>query len=226
MTTLATTTAPPRRLPPLVRLLAAAATAAVTLAGVWLAGGIVTNDFTVAMWLIPAWLALAGAAALAIGARVHPLRLPVVGAYALAAAALGAWLGAAMFLDRTVNEQVATAGGGNELVRTGSLEAVRHAARGEARIVELAGGGRVLTLTDLAVDNGPDLRLYLVAGPAATEDDVTDLVDLGALKGNRGNQQYALPDGLDLDRYATAVVWCRAFSVLFARAPLGREESR
>lgn len=26
--------------------------------------------------------------------------------------------------------------------------------------------------------------------------------------------------GADLRRYATVVIWCRAFSVLFARAPL------
>jgi len=35
-----------------------------------------------------------------------------------------------------------------------------------------------------------------------------------------GNQQYDLPRGLDLGRYSTVVVWCRAFSVNFARAPL------
>jgi hypothetical protein len=27
-------------------------------------------------------------------------------------------------------------------------------------------------------------------------------------------------DFVDLDRHATVVVWCRAFSMLFARAPL------
>jgi hypothetical protein len=41
-----------------------------------------------------------------------------------------------------------------------------------------------------------------------------------ALKGNCGNQQYRLSPDLDLGRHSTAVVWCRAFSVLFARAPL------
>jgi hypothetical protein len=45
-------------------------------------------------------------------------------------------------------------------------------------------------------------------------------VDLGALKGNKGNQQYALPRDLDLERFTTVVIWCRAFSVNFARAPL------
>ena len=77
----------------------------------------------------------------------------------------------------------------------------------------------MLTLTGFEVDNGPDLRLYLVAGPARDEGEVRDYVDLGALKGNRGDQQYRLPAGVDLERYPTVVVWCRAFSVLFARAP-------
>jgi hypothetical protein len=45
---------------------------------------------------------------------------------------------------------------------------------------------------------------------------------LGALKGSRGDQQYRLPDDLDVGHYSTAVVWCRAFSVLFARAALER----
>jgi hypothetical protein len=70
------------------------------------------------------------------------------------------------------------------------------------------------------VDNGPDLRVLLVAGPAESEGDVTDRIDPGRLKGSRGEQQYAVPDGVDLGRYATVVVWCRAFSVLFARARL------
>ncbi|MGH2967567.1 MAG: DM13 domain-containing protein, partial [Solirubrobacteraceae bacterium] len=106
--------------------------------------------------------------------------------------------------------------------RAGELEPVQHAATGTATAIELAEGGRVLTLTDLDVSNGPDLRVQLVSGPARGEGDVGDVVDLGALKGNRGNQQYELPARLDLSRHSTAVIWCRAFSVNFARAPLRR----
>jgi Electron transfer DM13 len=58
-----------------------------------------------------------------------------------------------------------------------------------------------------------------VAGPARSEGEVEDYIDLGSLKGNRGDQQYEIPRNVDLDRYSTAVIWCRAFSVLFARAP-------
>jgi hypothetical protein len=92
--------------------------------------------------------------------------------------------------------------------------------RDERRRSSLAQGGRVLTLTRFEVDNGPDLRVYLVAGPATTEGEVDDFEDLGGLKGNVGNQQYEIPADVSIDRYSTVVIWCRAFSVLFARAPL------
>ena len=45
-------------------------------------------------------------------------------------------------------------------------------------------------------------------------------MDLGALKGNRGNQQYRVPGDVDTARYSTVVVWCRAFSVPFTSARL------
>ena len=218
------------------RILAVPATAAVVLAGLWVTGAAITNDFAVAMWLTVAWMTLAGAIALGIAARSRALRWPVLGAYAVTAAVAGAYLGSSVVLDDVVDEQVATAPAAatgftaprtagkqeprNVRLGSGRFESVRHPATGVATAIRLAGGGRVLTLTDFEVDNGPDLRLYLVAGEARSEDEVRDPIDLGALKGNRGDQQYELPADLDLGRYSTAVVWCRAFSVLFARAPL------
>jgi electron transfer DM13 len=219
------------RNPPVVlRLLAVPATAAVVLTGLWVTGAAITNDFGVAMWLTVAWMAVAGCAALAVAATSRAFRWPVLGSYLATAAVAGAYLGSSVVVDDVVHERVATAppiaGDAprgaeprNVRLRSGRFESVRHPATGAATAIRLARGGRVLTLTDFEVDNGPDLRLYLVAGPARSEDEVRDYVDLGALKGNRGDQQYKLPAGLDLDHYPTAVVWCRAFSVLFARAP-------
>jgi hypothetical protein len=40
------------------------------------------------------------------------------------------------------------------------------------------------------------------------------------LKSNVGNQQYEIPDDVDLDKYSTVVIWCRAFSVEFGAAQL------
>jgi hypothetical protein len=215
------------RTPPLVRLAAIPVVAIVVLLGIWATGGVITNDFALAMWLTAGWMGVAGLACLAIAARSPALRWPVLGTYVAVAVAAGAYLGTSTFIDDVVDEPVATAAApaagqpeGNVRLRAGRFEAVRHPAAGTATAIRLAKGGRVLTLTDFDVDNGPDLRLYLVAGPARSEGEVVDFVDLGALKGNRGDQQYEIPDGVDVGRYATAVIWCRAFSVLFARAPL------
>jgi hypothetical protein len=45
-------------------------------------------------------------------------------------------------------------------------------------------------------------------------------LDLGALKGNRGDQNYEIPPGTDLTRFESAVIWCRRFTVGFGVAPL------
>jgi Electron transfer DM13 len=223
-----------------LRLLAAPVTGAIVVLGLWVAGGLITNDFVLAMRLSVGWMALAGLVALAIAVRSRAFRWPVLGAYFVTAAAIGAWLASSIFMDNVVNEPVATAAPAsarpaeraakqaaprNVLLRAGSFQSVRHSAHGEAQVIRLARGGRVLTLTDFAVDNGPDLRVYLVAGPARSEGEVDNHVDLGGLKGNVGNQQYELPTDLSVARYSTVVIWCRAFSVLFARAPLSAQAS-
>jgi hypothetical protein len=104
----------------------------------------------------------------------------------------------------------------------GQFQSIAHPGNGKAAVVELPGGELVLTLTRFATDNGPDLRLYLSTGNPAGGGELGDYVDLGKLKGNKGNQQYELPDDVALDRHRTVVVWCRAFSVAFTSAALER----
>jgi hypothetical protein len=98
-----------------------------------------------------------------------------------------------------------------------------HKGSGNAGLYRLADGSHVLRLENLDVTNGPDLHVFLVRHPGpATSSDVTkgNYVDLGALKGNIGNQNYALAAGTDLTGIASVVVWCKAFGVLFSTAPL------
>jgi Electron transfer DM13 len=214
------------------RVGAAVAVVVVLLVGIWVSGGLITNDFTLAMALTAVWMGLAAALCLLVAWRRPGLRVPVLGAYVLTALVVGVYLGRSTFLDDEVNERVvrvsppAPAGSEasdrprNVLLGRGGFEPVAHSVTGTATTIRPAAGGRVLTLTNFEVDNGPDLRVYLVAGPARDESEVDDFEDLGALKGNKGNQQYDIPRGLDLGRYTTVVIWCRAFSVNFARAPL------
>jgi Electron transfer DM13 len=213
-----------------LRLLSIPVVAGVTVLGLWITGGVLTDDATVSMALTAGWMTLVGLACLAIAVRRRELRWPVLGAYVAVALALGAYLAPSQLFDDVVDEQVATAAPAppaagemrraadrprNVLLAQGRFEPVAHAAKGRASAIRLARGGRVLTLTGFEVDNGPDLRVRLLAG-----DDTGDHVDLGALKGNKGDQQYDILRGTDLDRYGTVAIWCRAFSVLFARAEL------
>lgn len=90
-----------------------------------------------------------------------------------------------------------------------------HNAEGTARVIYLEDGSVVLRFEDFKVTNGPDLYVYLSADKGAS-----DYVSLGRLKANIGNQNYQLPDGVDLTKYDTVIVWCQAFSVYFGGAEL------
>jgi Electron transfer DM13 len=108
------------------------------------------------------------------------------------------------------------------VLSTSNLQSLEHQSSGTVVLIELAGGGRILRLENLATSNGPDLRVYLSTAPASTDwhGYDRDYVDLGALKGNLGNQNYTLPNSVDIARYRSAVIWCRQFKVGFAVAPL------
>jgi hypothetical protein len=98
-----------------------------------------------------------------------------------------------------------------------------HATTGRAVALELADGRRFLRLDDLRTSNGPDLFVYLSkAAPDAPRDTFDDdFVSLGRLRANQGNQNYAIPDGVALDRYQSVVIWCRRFTYAFGAAALG-----
>jgi len=102
----------------------------------------------------------------------------------------------------------------------GPVEAVAHSGSGRAAFVELGEGGRKLTLDKFEIDPGPQVRVYLVPGRPGDGEVKNDFKDLGKLKGNKGNQQYAIPDNVDLKKYATVVFWCVPFTQTLAIAQL------
>jgi Electron transfer DM13 len=90
-----------------------------------------------------------------------------------------------------------------------------HKAEGVAKVITPIDGKTFLRLENLKATNGPDLYVYLSTGK-----DVSDIVNLGRLKGNIGNQNYEIPAGTDLAKYDTVLIWCKAFSTLFGSAKL------
>jgi Electron transfer DM13 len=168
----------------------------------------------------------------------RPVLVAGVAAMALLVAVVLVWFQSQkLFIDAEVNDVLPSPrtdagaqpqpGGGAgaeeadvETLASGSFEPLAHDASGRSRLLQLADGSRYLRLERFSIENGPDLRIYLSAARDAGDSFVDDFVDLGALRGNIGDQNYRIPAGTDLARFASVVVWCRRFSVAFAVARL------
>lgn len=114
-----------------------------------------------------------------------------------------------------------------ELVK-GELISHEHASSGTVKVLELADGSRILRFEGLDTSDGPDLRVWLSDAPVIEGaagwyvfDDGAHF-DLGALKANKGDQNYVIPPGANLADYSSVSIWCARFAVSFAAAELAR----
>ena len=201
------------RAPIWARVAAVPLAVGVTLAGIWVAGGVLTDDFRVSMALTTVWFAAVLAGGFLLWRRLPALRAAAVAAVGTFVV-VGAVLTLGTFRDSVVDEAVAS----GPALLTGSFEARAHPTEGLAKVLAVD-GTPVLTLSGFRTDPGPDLFVYVLPGPGAG-DSVDGGVRLARLKGNVGDQQYELPAALELDAGATVVIWCRAFSVSFGAAVL------
>ena len=126
-----------------------------------------------------------------------------------------------LLFDEVVEEQLAEA----EVIAQGTFrDADRsHMGSGNAVVMTFPNGSLEVQLSDFEVTNGPDLEVWLSAHPdPQSASDVSDnqWISLGQLKGNVGNQAYAVPDGTDISIFNSVVIWCEQFGVLFSPAAL------
>lgn len=176
----------------------------------------------------------------AVGDRKRRGRL-IAGAVIVAGAVLGIglyWLQPwKLWQNETVSEALPTAGPaasaagsgpapGPRTLAQGSLISHEHTTTGTARLIRLPDGSRTLRLENLDTSNGPDLRVWLTDAPVKEGvggwrvfDDGKH-VSLGKLKGNKGDQNYAIPEGLNLSDYSSVTIWCDRFDVSFGAAEL------
>lgn len=94
-----------------------------------------------------------------------------------------------------------------------------HYGKGKVSVYQRA----VFLEPDFEVGPGPAFHVYLVPkANVRAEADVKEMmfVDLGGLRAFKGSQRYPIPDGVDLAKYQSVVIWCRHFSVLISPADL------
>ncbi|WP_018252351.1 DM13 domain-containing protein [Salinispora mooreana] len=129
-------------------------------------------------------------------------------------------------VDDSASAEGATPGTGPTIVRSGEFITHEHDTSGTARIIRTADGELRLELVGLATSNGPDLRVWLTDQPVRSGEagwhvfDDGHWVELGRLKGNRGDQAYDIPAEVDLDELTSVSIWCKRFAVSFGAAPL------
>jgi hypothetical protein len=145
-----------------------------------------------------------------------------------AAAVLTAWYEfrpERLVVNQRVDEAMPGPPGGASVqpLESGIFYGILHPTAGTATIYQMEDGSRVLRLTSFRTSNGPDVHVYMVAADDAKDIATVEkagFVDLGVIKGNVGDQNYALGSDLDLGKYRAVSIWCKRFSKNFGAAAL------
>jgi len=130
-----------------------------------------------------------------------------------------------LFINHRVNESAPFATTQTaQPIYTGRLSAKLHETSGRATVYRQSDGTLLLRLTDFHTSNGPDVHVVLATpqDPAlqTTPGKALASIEVGALKGNEGDQDYKLPANADLARYGTLVIYCERFHAVFGTASL------
>jgi hypothetical protein len=106
--------------------------------------------------------------------------------------------------------------------RMGSFIDVDAIHKGSGSAILLEGeSSSIVRFEDFEVTNGPDLFVLLAKGERITKSsELGDYINLGRLKGNKGAQNYEIPEDIDPSEYDSVIIYCRAFSVVFSSADL------
>ena len=131
-----------------------------------------------------------------------------------------------LFINQSVNEAAPlSANGQPQPIYTGRLKGKLHETSGRATVYRNPDGTLTLRLSDFRTSNGPDVHVVL-----ATPDDpalqtsapgtALSSVEVGAPKGNEGEQNFDLPAKTDLARDNTVVIYCERFRAVFGVATL------
>ena len=100
------------------------------------------------------------------------------------------------------------------IVSQGVFKPRAHDVSGNALLIDDK-GQLILRFEDFETINGPNLHIYLAS---SLGDD--DFIDLGSIKATKGNVNYEIPSGTDINKYNKVLVWCVPFKILFSYSEL------
>lgn len=109
-----------------------------------------------------------------------------------------------------------------EVLDTGKFVTIDpdHETKGKVEVLKKDGRAYVRLAEDFSTAEGPDVKLLLHKMHPPEGFDKGDYINLGELKSLSGAQEYAVPDGVDLNEYKSVVVWCGKFNIVFGAAHL------
>jgi hypothetical protein len=111
---------------------------------------------------------------------------------------------------------------GNTVLLSGTLQNVDevHQGSGTVQLVELETGGQAIRFIDVSITEGPDLYVYLSkkSSFASAYDDAGEYSNLGLTPAITGNFTVPIPSQVDGTEYASVLIWCQTYAVLFTYA--------
>ncbi|MBI1974570.1 MAG: DM13 domain-containing protein [Candidatus Zambryskibacteria bacterium] len=132
---------------------------------------------------------------------------------------IGYWLISPFFIDKRVSEEfpIEESKVESRLISQGSFAGFDriHYGSGDLQVFKTEENYIIRFEENFNVANGPDL--YVGFGKDGKYKKGTEI---SKLKGNIGSQNYVVPGNINLEDYNEIWVWCRAFSVGFAKAVL------
>lgn len=136
------------------------------------------------------------------------------------------WLISPLFITERVDEKIddimAVPSGSPaptaspEVISQGAFTGLAgHSGRGTAKLLSANGKQYLRLEDDFRVTNGPDLFVYF-----GKDGSYVSEARIAALKGNEGGQNYEVPPEINPSQFNEVWIWCRAFSIPFAKAEL------
>lgn len=96
-----------------------------------------------------------------------------------------------------------------------------HPTTGTLTIIEKDGKRYIEFRDDFKTVEGPDVKIILhknaVVPVTVKEEDYTTIASIQSFE---GTQRYEIPEGIDVNKYASVAVWCQEFNVTFGYAQL------